>query len=96
MILILSSRRRMEAELASLDESTWVTISLETFPDESVVYWTVLVVFLDDMAEEDSAAAAIRDPDTANDLDAILCSRCVAVRRVLGHALFSSEKGGTS
>merc|ERR1719422_503014 len=51
MILILSSRRLMEAEEASEEESMWVTTSLETFPDESVVYWTVLVVFLDDMAE---------------------------------------------
>ena len=79
MILILSSRRLMEAEEASEDESMWVTTSLETFPDESVVYWTVLVVFLEDMAEDDSAAAAIREPDTANDLDAILCRGLLGV-----------------
>jgi len=78
----------MEAELASLEESTWVTISLDTFPDESVVYWTVLVVFLELMADEDSAAAAIRDPDTANDLDAILCGDLAGA--VQARALFSS------
>ena len=79
MILILSSRRLMEAEEASEDESMWVTTSLETLPDESVVYWTVLVVFLEDMAEDDSAAAAIREPDTANDQDAILQRTLLAV-----------------